>query len=412
MKVGDTETLDIGDVSHLQGCQWTISRPNDVVFVTTPQTYSTKVTIKAVNAFPATSPCVVQCKYYYLELDPTTGKYTYSRTGYKDWTIFVKEDGIGDGDDVNGNPNDYYVGDLLKSFSKEGAYMEFQVTSTNPLNRTCELSGISKSYTGEVTIPSNVNGFLVTKIKNSACLQCNFCKVNIPYTVKTIEEKGFRDCGNLKTVSIEYGLLSIGDYAFDHDIILESINLPNSIDEIGIFAFQGCRRLDNVLLPSKMETIKTLTFNGCHCLRSIGIPEGVKRIESWAFNGCKSLEKIILPSTLMYLGDNVFCNVKELVSLVDKPFATGQFHQDFFMLKLYVPFGTKELYENTVGWNSISTNRIIEMERLDTSINQITINIDDESLWTLTGVKLPKSSRTYGRLKGIYIKKGRKYLIK
>lgn len=42
---------------------------------------------------------------------------------------------------------------------------------SNPLNRTCELSGISKSYTGEVTIPSNVNGFLVTKIKNSACLQ-------------------------------------------------------------------------------------------------------------------------------------------------------------------------------------------------------------------------------------------------
>ena len=174
MKVGDTETLDIGDVSHLQGCQWTISRPNDVIFVTTPQAYSTKVTIKAVNAFPATSPCVVQCKYYYLELDPTTGKYTYSRTGYKDWTIFVKEDGIGDGDDVNGNPYDYFVGDLLKSSSKEGAYMEFYVTSTNPLNRTCELSGISKSYTGEVTIPSNVKGFLVTNIKSRACLQCNF----------------------------------------------------------------------------------------------------------------------------------------------------------------------------------------------------------------------------------------------
>lgn len=103
MKVGDTETLDIGNVSHLQGCQWTISRPNDVVFTTTPQSYSTRVTIKAVNAFPSTSPCVVQCKYYYLELDPTTGRYTYSRTGYKDWTIFVKENGTGGGSSDEGS---------------------------------------------------------------------------------------------------------------------------------------------------------------------------------------------------------------------------------------------------------------------------------------------------------------------
>lgn len=101
MNVGDTETLDIGSISHLQGCQWTISRPNEVVFVSTPQSYSTRVTIKAVKAFTG-SPCIVQCKYYYLELDPTTGRYTYSRSGYKDWNIMVKEgsnSGSGSADD-------------------------------------------------------------------------------------------------------------------------------------------------------------------------------------------------------------------------------------------------------------------------------------------------------------------------
>lgn len=92
MKVGETETLDIGNISHLQGCQWSISRPNDVIFTSAPQSYTTRVTIKAINSFSSTSPCIVQCKYYYLELDPTTGRYTYSRTGYKDWTIFVKAD--------------------------------------------------------------------------------------------------------------------------------------------------------------------------------------------------------------------------------------------------------------------------------------------------------------------------------
>lgn len=108
LKVGETETLDIGNVSYLQGCQWTISRPNDVVFVTTPQSYTTKVTIKAVNAFSG-SPCVVQCKYYYLDLDPTTGRYTYLRTGYKDWNVFVKDDENGGGSSGGSSSDDSYI---------------------------------------------------------------------------------------------------------------------------------------------------------------------------------------------------------------------------------------------------------------------------------------------------------------
>lgn len=108
LKVGETETLDIGNVSYLQGCQWTISRPNDVVFVTTPQSYTTKVTIKAVNAFSG-SPCVVQCKYYYLDLDPTTGRYTYLRTGYKDWNVFVKDDENGGGASGGSSSDDSYI---------------------------------------------------------------------------------------------------------------------------------------------------------------------------------------------------------------------------------------------------------------------------------------------------------------
>lgn len=91
LKVGETYTLSIGYVSHLQGCQWTISRPGDVEFVSSPQSYSTQVTIRAVKGFPSTSPCIVQCKYYYLELDPMTGRYIYSRTGFQDWYIFVDE---------------------------------------------------------------------------------------------------------------------------------------------------------------------------------------------------------------------------------------------------------------------------------------------------------------------------------
>lgn len=415
MKVGDTETLDIGNIEHLQGCQWTISRPYDVVFTTKPQSFSTKVTIKAINAFSAQSPCIVQCKYYYLELDPTTGRYTYSRTGYKDWTVFVnKSSDNGDNSENDGSVSDYIVGDLLKFTSKEGAYMEFQVTGTEPLNRTCELSGISKDYIGEVTIPSKVHGFLVTKIKKRACWQCIFKTVNIPFSVKIIEDQGFSDCENLRTVKIEYGMMSIGNQAFQSDRCLESIELPNSIVEIGEFAFSGCTSLNNILLPSKMETIKRLTFNTCRSLQSIELPEGLKRIEDWAFNGCKSLEKVILPSSLKYLGEGIFYKVKVLVSLLDKPFATGLFHQDFFHVNLYVPYGTKEKYMNTAGWNSISSRRIFEITNSETAIrNCVVKSVIEDKGWTIDGIKVSSNmDKSFNKIKGIYIKGGKKILMK
>lgn len=90
LKVGETYTCDIGYVNNLQSCFWTISAPDVIEFVRTPGAYDTQVTVRALKG--SSSPVVVQCKYYWLELDPMTGRYTYSRNTYKDWTFFVKED--------------------------------------------------------------------------------------------------------------------------------------------------------------------------------------------------------------------------------------------------------------------------------------------------------------------------------
>ena len=58
--------------------------------VSTVSSLTTSVTVKALKSFTG-SPCVIQCKYYYLELDPTTGRYTYSRSGSQEWNFFVSE---------------------------------------------------------------------------------------------------------------------------------------------------------------------------------------------------------------------------------------------------------------------------------------------------------------------------------
>ena len=89
MKVGDTKTLSpsVLPTKVLAGQPaWTSSRPNDVKIVSTTM-YSCE--IEAVNSFSGYA--TIHCKYYYRELDPTTGQYIYQRSGYVDYKVFVEE---------------------------------------------------------------------------------------------------------------------------------------------------------------------------------------------------------------------------------------------------------------------------------------------------------------------------------
>ena len=89
LNVGETYTCDIGYVSNLVGCQWTTGDYSALDFVSTPGTYSTSATVKALKE--SSVPIVVQCTYYYRELDPVSGRYIYQRTGFKSWTFFIHD---------------------------------------------------------------------------------------------------------------------------------------------------------------------------------------------------------------------------------------------------------------------------------------------------------------------------------
>ena len=91
LSVGQTYTLSINPPYYLQSCVWKITRPDDVVFTTQPSYLSTSVEIKAVHGFPYSTPCEVQCTYYYKELDPQTGRYIENRSGKQTWKIYVEE---------------------------------------------------------------------------------------------------------------------------------------------------------------------------------------------------------------------------------------------------------------------------------------------------------------------------------
>ena len=99
----------------------------------------------------------------------------------------------------------------------------------------------------------------------------------------------FYSISGIKSVVIENGVTSIGDYTFYGSYDLKNVNIPNSVESIGQLAFYNCSMTDMI------------------------IPDGVKRIYDMAFGYCTGLANITLPDSIEYIGSSVFENAYNVV---------------------------------------------------------------------------------------------------
>ncbi len=158
------------------------------------------------------------------------------------------------------------------------------------------------------------------------------------HSVIRIADYAFKDCINLKSVSMWADITEIGDYAFVGCSELSKISIPNSTKKIGSHAFEGCESLCDVTLWNA-GSIGEYAFAGCVSLSDIRIPTDTsvigahafekctglvslsiwdaKKIEEYAFAGCTGLTEISVPSETEIIGAHAFdgCINLEKVSL-------------------------------------------------------------------------------------------------
>ena len=248
-----------------------------------------------------------------------------------------------------------------------------------------------------ITIPNSV-----TSIGYSAFEGCSgLTSITIPNSVTSIESSAFRDCTGLTSVTIGNSVTSIGSYAFEgtawddnqpNGIVyagkvlykykgampsntsvtvkdgtlgiaggafyrctgLKSIDIPNSVTSIEDYAFSYCTGLTSITIPNSVTSIGSFAFSGCTGLTSITIPNSVTSIVGYAFSGCTGLTSV----TSLIPADELFAIYSIVFRDVDKTTCT-----------LYVPYGAKETYAATEGWNEFTN--IVEMapESLHGDIN-------------------------------------------
>ena len=144
--------------------------------------------------------------------------------------------------------------------------------------------------------------------------------LSIPYSIKSIGEYAFMDCGSSITVNIadpeswcqmqlgneHASPLSSAGKMLVHDIETTSFEVPSTVTSIGAFTFYQCSCLKSLSIPGTVTSIGSSAFEDCDYLTSLSLGEGLKSIGGSAFEGCKRLANLVLPSTVNSILMNAF----------------------------------------------------------------------------------------------------------
>jgi hypothetical protein len=250
--------------------------------------------------------------------------------------------------------------------------------------------------TGTYTIP-----YGVSIIAQSAFGSCKLETVILPNTITYIGIQSFAFMEHLRYINIPASVTYIDFGAFMDDGSLVSIHFPASVEYIGdeplryahslteitvdennayytsengvlfdknktsLIHYPAAKTDSRYIIPASVTTVKNMAFNFCHNLTSIILPNKLTTLESYAFYRCDNLPSIILPASLVNIQDYAFVACDKLTSITNlNPvpqtiLSTVFSNVNLSDATLYVPSGSKELYDAAPVWQDFG--RIFEI---------------------------------------------------
>ena len=234
-------------------------------------------------------------------------------------------------------------------------------------NLTLSGSGEMWNY-GYVTSPFKDYGiktvtieYGITSIGESAFLGCRgMTELTLPNSVRSIGKYAFDSCTGLTNLALPSSVTSIGSAAFQGCSGLTELTLPSSVTSIGESAFQGCSGMTELTLPNSLTEIGKYAFRGCSGLTELTLPNSITSIGYYAFYGCSGLTELTLPDSVASIGDGAFIccsDLSKITSLAEIPPVCGSGVFDGVNktnCELIVPVISVTAYKQAEVWNEFS----------------------------------------------------------
>lgn len=121
---------------------------------------------------------------------------------------------------------------------------------------------------------------------------------------------------SIKSIILNDGVTSIGDYAFACCNRLTSVNIPTSVISLGNGAFHDCTSLTSITIPDSVISVGSSAFNGSSGLTSITIGKSVTSIGDQAFYNCSNLVSVNFKGSVTNIvGNYIFYNCSNLTNI-------------------------------------------------------------------------------------------------
>ncbi len=239
------------------------------------------------------------------------------------------------------------------------------------------------SLAGEIVFPKSLRYLL-----GGSFYMCGLTKVTFPSTLEGMGLFEFYGCCLSEVDIPDNCFLDPRGRQFYGNEELVRAHLPDHSYNIPQRIFVGCPILQEVNIPNDVQYIYAEAFQNSSLISEAVFPEGLLKIGESAFLCC-NLSHLNFPSTLVELGAAAFglcpevnriscraiippvCNIGCYMYPDYCPFGDYIGHARGIKrdIPVYVPIGTKELYEQTPGWDYFTN--FIETD-FSTGIDEVT----------------------------------------
>lgn len=156
------------------------------------------------------------------------------------------------------------------SVENVGAYSFYSCTNVSSVSLSDRsITDIGDyAFAGCVSLPNITLPSRLKHIGQFAFAISGLTEINIPDSVRTVDQAAFAICPNLKKFTLGNGLTEISDAVFGVTA-LETAVIPEGITRIGVASFSTCKNMTSVQIPASVRSIDKGAFEECPALTDV-----------------------------------------------------------------------------------------------------------------------------------------------